>query len=64
MKSEFSRKSFDPELYTSQIYNGVMREKESSVHSKSSSQNQPLLNVLLKLNLLQVQVLQLNPIYP
>ena len=36
-ESEFSRKSFHPDLNTSQIYNEVIREKGSSVHSKSSS---------------------------
>ena len=36
-ESEFSLKSFHPDLNTSQIYNEVIREKGSSVHSKSSS---------------------------
>ena len=36
-ESEFSRKSFHQDLNSSQIYNEVIREKGSSVHSKSSS---------------------------
>ena len=36
-ESEFSRKSFYPDLNTSQIYNEVIREKGGSVHLKSSS---------------------------
>ena len=36
-ESEFNRKSFYPDLNTSQIYNEVIREKGGSVHLKSSS---------------------------
>ena len=36
-ESKFRRKSFDPDLKNSQIYNELLRENGSSVHSKSSS---------------------------
>ena len=39
MKLNLAEKGFHPDLNTSQIYNEVIREKGSSVHSKNSSSN-------------------------